>query len=50
MSLLKLLHFHSFVGKCDICLENSLLNFYFGFDIEKTLPFHIPTLLVISFI
>ena len=25
----------SFVGICDIYLENSLLNFYFGFDIEK---------------
>ena len=30
---------HSFVAICDIYLENSLLNFYFGFDIEKTIPF-----------
>ena len=26
---------YSFVGICDIYLENSLLNFNFGFDIEK---------------
>ena len=36
---------HSFVGICD-----TLLNFYFGFDIEKTIPVYIPTLLVMSFI
>ena len=41
---------HSFVGICDMYLENSLLNFYFGFDIEKTLPVYIPSHLVISFI
>ena len=42
---------HSFVGICDIYLENSLSNFYFSFDIEKkTIPVYIPTLLVMSFI
>ena len=40
---------HSFVGICDTSLEKSLLNFYFGFDIEKTIPVYIPTHLVISF-
>ena len=33
-----------------IDLENSLLNFYFGFDIEKAIPVYIPTHLIISFI
>ena len=41
---------HSFVGICYIYLENSVLNFYFGFDIEKTIPVYIPAYLVISFI
>ena len=41
---------NSFVGICCIYLENSVLNFYFGFDIEKTIPVYIPTHLVISFI
>ena len=41
---------HSFVEICEIYLENSLLNFYFGFDIEKTIPVYIPTLLVMPFI
>ena len=41
---------HSFIGICDIFLENSWLNFYFGFYIEKTIPVYIPTLLVMSFI
>ena len=27
------------VGICDIYIENILLNFYFGFDIEKRYPF-----------
>ena len=34
----------------NIYLENSLVNLYFGFDIEKTIPVYIPTLLVMSFI
>ena len=41
---------HSFVGICKIYLENSLLTFYFGFDIEKMIPVYIPTLLVILYI
>ena len=41
---------HSLVGICDIYLENRLSNFYFRFDIEKTIPVYIPTLLVMSFI
>ena len=41
--ILKLLYFHSFVGICDIYLENSLLNFHFGFDIENTIPVYIPS-------
>ena len=43
---------HSFVGICDIYmyLENSLLNFYFGFDFEQTIPVYIPTPLVMSLI
>ena len=41
---------HFFVGICDIYQENSLLNFSFCFDIEKTIPVYIPTLLVMSFI
>ena len=38
-----------FVGICDIYLENRLF-FFFGFDIEKTIPVSIPTHLVTSFI
>ena len=41
---------HTFVGVCDIYLENSLLNFYFGCDIKKTITVYIPTHLVIPFI
>ena len=41
---------NSFVGIYNIYLENSVLNFYFGSDIEKTIPVYIPTHLVISFI
>ena len=40
----------SIIEICDIYLENSLLNFYFDLDIEKTIPVYIPTHLVISFI
>ena len=42
--------FYSFVRICDIYLENSLLNFYLDFDVEKTTPVYIPTHLVIFFI
>ena len=41
---------YSCIGICDIYLEDRLLKFYFGFDIVKTIPVYIPTLLVISFI
>ena len=36
-----------FIGICDFYLVNSLLNFYFGFDIENTIPVYIPTLFVV---
>ena len=34
---------HSFNRICDIYLENSLLNIYYVFYIEKTIPVYIPT-------
>ena len=40
---------YSFVRMLYLC-RNSLLKFYFGFDIEKTIPVYIPTHLVIFFV
>ena len=37
-------------GICGIYVEHSLLNFYFGFDIEKPIHVYIPTHLYICFI
>ena len=40
-----------FVGICDIYLKKSLFRvFFLGFDIGKTIPVYISTLLVMSFI
>ena len=39
---------HSFVWH--LSRKQLILNFYFGFDIEKTIPVYIPTFLVMSFI
>ena len=55
INIWKICHFwsysisYSFVGICDIYLENGLSNLYCGFDVEKTIPIYVPTHLLIFF-
>ena len=50
MPLLMLLHFQFFRWNMLHLSRKYRINFYFGFDSEKTIPVYIPTHLVISFI